>query len=87
MLSFLAGLWGHLISFIGALLPNSPFRDLTLPSGIQTGLGWLNWFVPFDLMIGLFGLWLAGLIAYGVWRFITAHSIGLLDDAVIGGGK
>lgn len=88
MLSFLSTLWSSLLGFIGALLPDSPFRNLALPAGsLATGLGWLNWFVPFESMIALFGFWLAGLIAYGVFRFVTKKSFGLVDDAVRGGGK
>lgn len=75
----LASIWEHFAQGITQLLPLSPFRGLVnYVNGIQTQLGWLNWFIPVRAMLDLFGTWLlavAGFYALSiVLRWLKAIS-------------
>lgn len=54
----------YIQSIIMLLLPDSPFKGLTVPSYIQEILGYVNWIVPF-YMIG--NTLLAWIVAIGVY--------------------
>lgn len=53
MFGFLTDLFSGIVQFLTGALPRSPFSDLTLSEDVHTMLGWLNWLVPFDLIVGL----------------------------------
>ncbi len=50
------------------LLPDSPFQKwLSLGSEVQEYVGWLNWFVPFDLFAKIGTAWLACIVSYYIF--------------------
>ncbi len=73
--SFVSGLGSYLVS----VLPTSPFQQF-IPSlsAMQTGLHWLNWFVPFGSMLAIMAVWLVAIALFYLWKSL-AHWIGISD--------
>lgn len=56
-----------LVEWLADALNICPFEDwITMLEGFDTGLGWLNWFIPVDAIINLMGAWAAALLIYYV---------------------
>jgi hypothetical protein len=73
--SFISGLGSYLIS----VLPTSPFQQfIPILSGMQTGLGWLNWFIPFKSILVIMGVWLVAITIFYLWKPLS-HWIGISD--------
>lgn len=69
VLEWFAGLGDVLYEFmynVINLLPPSPFTVLD-NSPIQPYLAYLNWFIPFDYIVGVLTLWTAAIVIYYVW--------------------
>lgn len=64
------------------LLPDSPFQTFFADRiGILGDmLGWLNWFIPFDLCFKITEIWVAGIAAYYLFIIIKK----LVFDLIIG---
>lgn len=63
---------GLFIKFIFAILPESPFSQLTAvetPEGVE--LGYITWLIPFPTMILHFATFLVAIAAYYVFRFFA----------------
>lgn len=85
-------LW--LIELALSLLPMSPFLTLRLDGLPSQALGWLNWFVDINAMLGLMGLWVAAILTYMVLTAIIQalrnngdikKAIGLFFTKLFGG--
>lgn len=73
ILSVILGLLGRFLQVILSVLPTSPIRgiiDSIDMSGMETGLGWLNWFVDVSWMLEVFSLWLTAYAVYLVFSVI-----------------
>ena len=71
----LEGLTSALISFacdVLELLPESPFVALAEMDGseFQQILAYVNWFIPFGVLLRIFGVWLGGVGAYYVYQIV-----------------
>lgn len=64
------------------LLPDSPFQAFFTDKIDILGdmLGWLNWFIPFDLCFKITEIWVAGIAAYYLFIIIKK----LVFDLIIG---
>lgn len=85
MLGLLGGVLGGLIRLLISVLPLSPFQGITLGEGFDTALGWLNWILPVNDMLGVFALWLSALIVCGVVSVIVRKATGVIGVATGGG--
>lgn len=73
MLALLVGLFSGIVHILTGVLPTSPFQGITLPESVDMALGWLNWLVPVNDMMRVFGAWLAAGIIVAIVRFVLAH--------------
>lgn len=64
-----------LLALFSAFLPVSPFAGLTLPAEYDTALGWLNWILPVGDMLGMFGVWLSGVVLYVAVRYLLKMAL------------
>lgn len=62
-------------------LPLSPIQTMTLGDGVQQGLGWFNWLMPMGDMLSLMDVWLLALLAWRLYRFVTAWTSGVFELA------
>lgn len=85
MLSAIIGLFTGIVGWLNQILPESPFKNLTLPSGVQQGLGWMNWAVPMGDMLALMSAVLALLVVVRVAVFLVNSGTDLSKLAA--GGK
>lgn len=86
MLSFLVTLLTNVINFLLSFLPASPVQQYINSfnsSALDTALGWLNWFVPVNDMLGLMSIWLLAIITYRAVQFALDNTI----DRVVGVGN
>lgn len=85
MIAFLLNLVSGLLSWLGSVLPLSPFSGLSLSlSGIADAIGWLNWVVPVGDMAVLLGVWLVAAAVWQVVHFVMSRFNAVL--ALFGGG-
>lgn len=64
-----------LIGFIVSLLPTMNVDAIINSLGINqisSILGWVNYFVPLSQMLSLFSVWLVGMLAYQLYRFVLS---------------
>lgn len=78
--------FGALLDIFDGLLPGSPFSNLSLDPNVELGLGWLNWFVPFDSMVYLMGVWIGATFLAVVIRAFMRDS-GFFVRLVMGSGE
>ena len=52
------------------LLPDSPFQKIELPAILKDYLGYINWFIPFQLMSRTLLVWLSAIIVYYAYQSI-----------------
>ena len=57
VIDFLTGILAKILDF----LPDSPFANLTLPSGVETILGYMNYFIPLSELAVTMALWCAAI--------------------------
>lgn len=51
------------------LLPDSPFYKINLPVPVVQIMGYVNFFIPLNLMLGLFQAWI---VAVAIYYALTA---------------
>ena len=85
MLAAILGLFQGIAGWLTQILPVSPFADMSIPSGLQQGLGWLNWFLPLGDMLALMAAVLALLVVARVAVFLINSGTDLSKLAT--GGK
>lgn len=71
--ALLTVLVNFILSFLIQLLPLSPFVDIRLDETMNTGLGWLNWFVDLDGMVRLMGAVLILGLTYSAVTLVLRH--------------
>lgn len=54
-----------------SLLPMSPFIHIIEDIAGFEFLGYMNYFIPFGAMANVMNLWLAALLAYYVYQYVT----------------
>lgn len=68
------------------LLPDSPFQtffaDKTGP--LSDILGWVNWFIPFDVCFRLTEVWVAGIAAYYLFLFVKKIVLDFIIGKLLG---
>ena len=62
-----------LINFIVNLLPNSPFLNISIFEGVEEYLGYLNWLIPIDWIIGITLTWAGCMAAYKGYSIIMRY--------------
>ena len=79
MLDMLVGFLRSVLGGLVSILPHSPFEQfygvLQVPQQI---LGWVNWFVPVGVLLGIMVVWLVAIAGYYVYKALL-HWIGLVD--------
>lgn len=60
----------QVFEWVLALLPTSPFVNLSLPAPIQDMLGYVNYYVPFSQMLIIAGSWIGCIAVYYVYQLI-----------------
>jgi len=72
MLSMLLDQLDAFLAWVITVLPADPFMPLI--TGVQmvtTGLGWLNWLVPFQQLLIIMSAWLIGVALWYVWQALA----------------
>lgn len=59
-----------IVNVIVLLLPDSPFKDVEIPSEIQDLFGYVNYFVPVGAMLAIGTGWLAAIGIYYLYQTI-----------------
>lgn len=77
---FIAAIGGAVISLLLAVLPTSPFLGMTLGGEYETALGWLNWILPVDGMLGLLMAWILAGIFWAVIQWVIDKVEGLAGE-------
>lgn len=77
MAAFVIGVVTTLIGGLVSLLPMSPFRNFEIAESMETGLGWLNWFIDIESCMIIFNTWLGLCIAAYVidWIFTKGQKV------------
>lgn len=52
------------------LLPNSPFANLALPPEIAQYLPYVNWVIPFYMIVPTFAIWCGAVVVYYAYHVI-----------------
>ena len=73
------------LSRIYDLLPDSPFQTLFDGKlGVLNGmLGWLNWFIPFDLCFKITEIWVVAIAAYYLFNIIKKIVLDLIIAKIL----
>jgi len=68
IIDFVFDILFEVFKFILEFLPDSPFRNLQqhLSPIVVDYLGYANYYIPFDVILGIFLLWLSAIAAYYV---------------------
>lgn len=74
VLAWAIGFVAELIIMLSAALPNDPFTFPEVIEQWETGLEWLNWFVPVGQIAAIMGVWIAATVAYYAFQFILKQS-------------
>ncbi len=56
--------------FILTLLPDSPFKDISLPSELDYFLGIVNYYIPFQGMVNLAFAWISCIGIYYIYQLV-----------------
>lgn len=67
--SFLTDFLSNAVSWVTALLPDSPFQAIST-TPIAPYLPMINWFLPFDFVVTTLGLWLTAIAVYYAYSII-----------------
>lgn len=74
VLGWLIGVVADLIIVLSAALPDGDLMQLPAVGEMwETGLGWLNWWLPIGQLAALLATWIAATIAYYAFQFILRH--------------
>lgn len=67
------------------LLPSSPFQAFFADKSEVLGdmLGWLNWFIPFDLCFKITELWVVAIAAYYLYVLIRKIVVDLIIAKIL----
>ena len=63
-------LWNSFGDVITNILPMSPFRGFIQSIGQLPYLGWLNWFIPIQDLITIFGAWLGAVAIFYLYQIV-----------------
>ena len=63
-------LWNSFGDVITNILPRSPFSGFIQSIGNLPFLGWLNWFVPVEQLVNIFGAWLAAVALFYLYQIV-----------------
>lgn len=85
MFTIISKLIGWVVGLLVTVLPSDPFTGVSL-SGMDTGLGWLNWLVPIGDFITMMDIWLVGVAAWMLIKFFYGN-VKTFIGAAIGGGN
>lgn len=68
---WLFGFLADMIILLSAALPDGDLMQLPQVIGQwETGLGWLNWWMPVGQLVALLTTWVAATVAYYVFQYI-----------------
>ena len=83
MLEFIVAAFNAVVTFLGSLLPTSPFANIQLAGDMGLALGWLNWVVPIQACGVLFAAWLAAFAVYIVVKFVKKHTLDIVGNVAV----
>lgn len=68
------------------LLPDSPFQTFFADNlePLSEILGWINWFIPFDICFKLTEVWVTGIAAYYLFQLIRKIVFDLIINKLLG---
>lgn len=67
------GLLADLIIVLSAALPDDPLEIPQVAEQWETGLSWLNYWVPVGQIAAMLAAWVAAVIAFHAFRYILAR--------------
>ena len=74
---WLKSLWNSITDFVSyianaivLLLPDSPFKDIQIPSEVKEIMGYVNYFVPIGAMLTIGASWLTAIGVYYLYQTI-----------------
>lgn len=70
VLSWLFGMVASFIISLSAALPDDPLHLPEVFAQWETGIEWLNWFVPVGQIAAIMAAWVAATVSYYVFQFI-----------------
>ena len=62
-----------IFSVILLLLPDSPFKDFKLPEGLESFLGYLNYYIPFSTIVSIGLSWVTCIGVYYIYQLILRN--------------
>lgn len=68
-LAWLVGLLADLMLVLSAALPDDPFQLPQVAGQWETGLGWLNWWLPIGQIGVCLTAWVGATVAYYIFQF------------------
>lgn len=84
MLGLITAVITRFVLWLASLLPASPFSGISFPHAVETGLGWLNWFIPFGRFGEIFTLWLSVLVVSVIVKAIAENFVKTLFNKSVG---
>lgn len=80
MVSAILGLLTGVVGWLVSHLPASPFASLVLGDfgelPVSKMLGWVNWLIPMEEMLGLFMLWIVACGVFAAVRWLVRKYTG-----------
>lgn len=74
VIGWLFGLLADLILVLSAALPDGGIWELPeVAAQWETGLGWLNWWLPIGQIAAALAVWAAATVAYYTFQYILKH--------------
>ncbi len=74
---WLKSLWNSIVDVVSdianaivLLLPDSPFKDVEIPSEVMQIMGYVNYFVPIGAMLTIGASWLTAIGVYYLYQTI-----------------
>lgn len=71
------GLIADLLITLSAALPSDPFELPQVAEQWETGLAWLNWWLPIGQIVALLAAWAAANIAYITFSWVIRKYAGV----------
>ena len=62
--SWLTEFLNNIQAVIFAILPDSPFKGLSVPKDIRDILGYINWIIPFNMISNTLLIWIGAIVIY-----------------------
>lgn len=76
-IGWVVGLAADLLIIISAALPDGGIFELPEVAGQwETGLGWLNWWLPIGQIAAVMAAWLAAVLVYYAWQLKLRKFVG-----------